>query len=58
MALGSNLLGAVLGGILEYSSMFFGLRFVAILALLCYVGAYLSLREPSAALAGARVAES
>jgi NADH:ubiquinone oxidoreductase subunit H len=45
MALGSNLLGAVLGGILEYSSMFFGLKFVAILALLCYVGAYVSLRE-------------
>ena len=44
MALGSNLLGAVLGGILEYSSMFFGLKLVAILALLCYAGAYLSLR--------------
>jgi hypothetical protein len=35
-ALGYNLLGSVLGGILEYSSMFLGLRFVALLALLCY----------------------
>jgi hypothetical protein len=58
MALGSNLLGAVLGGILEYSSMFFGLKFVAILALLCYVGAYVSRRETSPARAGARLAES
>lgn len=44
-ALGANLLGAVLGGILEYSSMFYGLKLVAILALLCYAGAYLSLRR-------------
>jgi SAM-dependent methyltransferase len=43
-ALGANLLGAVLGGILEYSSMFLGLTFVAILALVCYVAAYLTLR--------------
>ena len=57
IALGSNLLGAVLGGILEYSSMFFGLKFVAILALLCYVGAYVSLRGKSLAGAGAPLAE-
>ena len=42
-ALGSNLLGAVLGGILEYSSMFFGLKFVALLALCCYAAAAFSL---------------
>ncbi|MGH7677063.1 MAG: hypothetical protein ACRENU_01275 [Gemmatimonadaceae bacterium] len=44
-ALGANLLGAVLGGILEYSSMFFGLTFVALLALLCYAGAYATMRH-------------
>jgi NADH:ubiquinone oxidoreductase subunit H len=41
-ALGSNLLGAVLGGILEYSSMFLGLKFVALLAFACYAAALLS----------------
>jgi NADH:ubiquinone oxidoreductase subunit H len=51
LALGSNLLGAVLGGILEYSSMFFGLKFVAMLALFCYVGASVSLRGTSPARA-------
>jgi hypothetical protein len=43
-ALGANLLGAVMGGILEYSSMFLGLTFVAILAFACYIGAFLVLR--------------
>lgn len=47
MALGANLIGAVLGGVLEYSSMFLGLKFVAILALLSYVGAYVSLTRRS-----------
>ena len=41
LALGSNLMGAVLGGILEYSSMFFGLTFVGVLSLLCYLGAFI-----------------
>ncbi|MEO5567616.1 MAG: hypothetical protein ABIR92_03950 [Gemmatimonadaceae bacterium] len=45
LALGANLMGAVLGGILEYSSMFFGLTFVGILSLACYAGAYLVLRR-------------
>ena len=40
LALGANLIGAVLGGILEYSSMFFGLTFVGVLSLLCYVAAF------------------
>jgi len=44
-ALGANLLGAVFGGIMEYSSMFLGLRFVAALAFVCYVGAWASLRR-------------
>jgi hypothetical protein len=46
-ALGANLLGALLGGILEYTSMFFGLTFVAILAVVCYLGAYWKLTAGS-----------
>ena len=45
LALAANLMGAVLGGILEYSSMFLGLTFVGILSSICYVGAYLALRK-------------
>jgi SAM-dependent methyltransferase len=47
LSLGANLMGAVLGGILEYTSMFFGLTFVGILSLVCYVAAYLSSRARS-----------
>ena len=36
-ALGSNLLGAVCGGVLEYGSMYFGLKAVALLALCFYL---------------------
>jgi len=36
-ALGSNLLGAVLGGFLEYSSMIWGLNVLYIIALGCYL---------------------
>ena len=42
-ALGSNLLGAVIGGCLEYLSMWLGLRAVALLALLLYATAFLAL---------------
>jgi MFS family permease len=45
LALAANLMGAVLGGILEYSSMFLGLTFVGVLSLLCYVGAFVALRS-------------
>jgi hypothetical protein len=45
LALAANLMGAVLGGILEYSSMFLGLTFVGMLSLVCYVGAYVALRK-------------
>jgi len=41
VALGANLLGAVLGGCLEYFSMYGGLRAVALLALVLYLIAYL-----------------
>lgn len=40
-ALGSNLLGSVVGGCLEYFSMWTGLRALGIMALLLYVAAYL-----------------
>jgi hypothetical protein len=44
-ALGSNLLGAVLGGALEYLSMVVGLRALALLALALYLAAALLLRR-------------
>jgi hypothetical protein len=40
-ALGSNLLGAVVGGCLEYFSMWTGLRMLGFMALLLYLAAYL-----------------
>ena len=43
-SLGSNLLGAVAGGIMEYSSMLLGLRALVILALGLYLGSLLVLR--------------
>lgn len=47
-ALGSNLLGAVLGGCLEYYSMIGGLKSTALLALALYLAAYLLLRRARA----------
>ncbi|SDS36670.1 class I SAM-dependent methyltransferase [Opitutus sp. GAS368] len=44
-ALGSNLLGAVLGGCLEYYSMVGGLRSAALMALVLYLAAFLLLRR-------------
>jgi hypothetical protein len=44
-ALGSNLLGAVLGGCLEYYSMLGGLRSTALMALVLYLVAFLCLRR-------------
>jgi SAM-dependent methyltransferase len=55
-ALGSNLLGSVLGGCLEYLSMALGLRALVVLALALYVGAFvLALRRarPAPRLASA-----
>ncbi len=46
-ALGANLLGAVLGGCLEYFSMLGGLRSTALLALSLYLVAFLLLRRKS-----------
>jgi SAM-dependent methyltransferase len=54
-SLGSNLLGAVVGGCLEYLSMLVGLKALALLALALYLGALLIVlrhREPARALPG------
>jgi hypothetical protein len=37
-----NLFGAMCGGLLEYNSMYFGFRFLYVLAAGLYVGAFLS----------------
>lgn len=52
-ALGANLLGAVLGGCLEYFSMYAGLRATAVKALVLYLLAYLALQRRSAVAAAA-----
>jgi hypothetical protein len=41
-AMSMNLLGAMCGGILEYNSMYFGFRFLYILAIILYASAFLS----------------
>ncbi len=46
-ALGANLLGAVLGGCLEYFSMWGGLRATALMALVLYLAASLLVRRAS-----------
>ncbi len=50
-ALGANLLGAVLGGCLEYFSMLGGLRTTALLALVLYIAAAQLLRRTQASRA-------
>jgi hypothetical protein len=37
-----NLLGAICGGLLEYNSMYFGFRFLYLIAIGCYVLAFVS----------------
>ena len=46
-ALGSNLIGAVIGGFLEYGSLLFGSRLIYLLALVIYLAAWWSARRPS-----------
>jgi hypothetical protein len=53
-SLGANLLGAVLGGCLEYYSMFGGLRSTAIMAAILYIVAFAIIRRGSARLEGAK----
>ncbi len=40
-ALASNLLGAVVGGVVEYLSMLFGIKALYLVAAVCYLGAWL-----------------
>jgi spermidine synthase len=49
MAFGTNLLGAIVGGCLEYLSLVFGYRALLILAAALYVGAYLVMPRPGTA---------
>jgi hypothetical protein len=56
-ALGSNLLGAVLGGCLEYYSMMGGLKSTALMALVLYLGAFLLVRKKERTKGGAPVSE-
>jgi hypothetical protein len=37
-----NLMGAICGGLLEYNSMYFGFRFLYLIAMGCYVLAFFS----------------
>ena len=60
LAFGTNLLGAILGGCLEYLSLIFGYRALLILAAVLYVGAYLVMprdRTPASAADGATAPE-
>ena len=57
-SLGSNLIGAMVGGILEYSSMYFGLRFIALLALALYGASFLTLRRRSVGGANAEAKDT
>jgi len=47
-ALGSNLFGSLLGGLLESASLWFGLRSLTILAALLYLGSAIFLRKAAA----------
>ena len=59
-SLGSNLLGSVVGGCLEYLSMLTGLRALALLALAIYLAAFLTYvrRRPGAAGVGLAAARA
>ena len=37
-----NLLGAICGGLLEYNSMYFGFQFLYLIAMVCYLLAFVS----------------
>ena len=46
-ALSCNILGAIVGGLLEYNSMYFGFKFLYLLAIFFYFMAYVSSRKLS-----------
>ena len=41
-ALACNIMGAIVGGLLEYNSMYFGFKFLYLLAIFFYIIAYIS----------------
>ncbi len=45
VALSSNILGALFGGLVEYNSMYFGFKFLYLLAILIYISAFLFSRS-------------
>jgi hypothetical protein len=47
IALGSNILGAVVGGILEYSCLLIGMKSIYILVFLIYTLAYMTMSSSS-----------
>jgi len=47
-ALGYNLLGAIVGGVLEYSSMVLGVKALYVIVAVAYLGAYLYASRPAA----------
>jgi spermidine synthase len=57
-ALGSNLFGSLIGGLLESSSLWFGLRSLTVLAAVLYLGSALFLRRSQTALDQAEGAET
>ena len=54
-AIGSNLLGALAGGILESTSLWLGLRALLVVAFALYAAAFLVSRQKTTAVAGAQV---
>jgi len=54
-ALGSNLFGSLVGGLLESLSLWFGLKSLAIIAAVLYLGSAIFLRRSKAADATAAV---
>jgi spermidine synthase len=57
-ALGSNLMGALVGGLLESLSFSTGIRSLLVLAAVLYLASYLSLRQRQAAPAGVATAQA
>ncbi len=56
LAFGSNLLGALAGGLLEYASMATGFKALGLIALLLYAASWLALRQAPAAAPRPRAA--
>src|SRR5207237_3410411 len=52
-ALGSNLFGAMVGGILESASLWTGIRFLLVIAALLYLASWIALRFETGSMEGA-----